>query len=384
MKGTTIQSITTTKGSEFGAKIFIDASYEGDVMALAGVSYTWGREGVKDYNESLAGVQKEPSSHGGHQFDVDVDPYDSDGHLLPLVHVGSAGIPGDGDKIVQSYNFRMCFSSDPNNQVPITPEAYNPKTWELFRRFITATLKVRPTLSLSYFMTISHMPNKKTDINNNGAISTDFLNAAWEYPEANLATRQQIKEAHIQYTKEFFYFLANDPIVPPNVRTEMKSWGLAKDEFVKTNNWPHQFYVREARRMVGSYVMTQHDRYENLHKPDTIGLGSYNVDTHNGQRYAVGNKTLNEGDVEVSGAKFELPYRCLVPNPTQCTNLIVPVCVSATHIAYGAIRLEPQYMILGQSSGVAAAQAIAEATSVQTVDITKLQQRLKLLGQLLE
>eukprot|EP01121_Diplochlamys_sp_Union-15-3_P008149 TRINITY_DN2143_c0_g1_i1.p1 TRINITY_DN2143_c0_g1~~TRINITY_DN2143_c0_g1_i1.p1 ORF type:complete len:528 (+),score=88.15 TRINITY_DN2143_c0_g1_i1:93-1676(+) len=382
--GTTIQSITTNTGAQYSAKIFIDATYEGDLMALGKISYAWGREGVEQYNETYAGVLKEPWPHGGHQFRVPVNPYDDNGKLLPMVHAKGPGVIGSANKQVQSYNYRMCLTQNATNKIPLPePENYNPANWELFRRYFSAL--GNQSLSLSHFMTISMMPNGKTDINNNGAISTDFINGAWEYPEADWTTREEIKNLHIQYTLEFFYFLAHDSSVPLNVRNEMLSWGLPKDEFIKTNHWPHQLYVREARRMIGEYVMTQHDRHETITKPDTVGLGSYNIDTHNAQRYATeDNTTLNEGDVEVSyPVHFELPYRALVPKSAECTNLIVPVCVSSSHIGYGPIRLEPQFMILGQSAGVAASFAIEDNVSVQSVNIEKLQKRLRELGQYL-
>eukprot|EP01119_Soliformovum_irregulare_P005694 TRINITY_DN17437_c0_g1_i1.p1 TRINITY_DN17437_c0_g1~~TRINITY_DN17437_c0_g1_i1.p1 ORF type:complete len:522 (+),score=113.17 TRINITY_DN17437_c0_g1_i1:121-1686(+) len=387
MNGAHVESIITTDGSVYSASIFIDTSYEGDLLALAQVEYTFGRESTSQYNETYAGRLKEPSPWGGHQFNVEVDPHDSEGRLLPLIYDGDAGVPGQADKKVQAYNFRMCLTNNQSNRVPIPPpKNYDPKMWEIFRRYLAAKPSIK---SIRQVMSVSPLPNQKSDVNNNGPISTDVIGWNWDYPEANWTDREVIWEAHIQYTKSFFYFLANDPAVPQEMREEMRTWGLAKDEFVDTYNWPNQLYVREARRMIGEYIMTQHDRIENNTKPDSIGVGSYNIDTHNAQRFPERTdsgswRTLNDGDVErIFKQHFQIPYRCLLPKRQDCDNLIVPVCVSASHIGYGPIRLEPQYMIMGQSSGVAAAFAIRDNVSVHDVNINALQQRLADLGQIL-
>eukprot|EP01116_Phalansterium_solitarium_P003659 TRINITY_DN14482_c0_g1_i1.p1 TRINITY_DN14482_c0_g1~~TRINITY_DN14482_c0_g1_i1.p1 ORF type:complete len:527 (+),score=174.36 TRINITY_DN14482_c0_g1_i1:142-1722(+) len=384
--GASIVSVSTTSGDVHSASVWLDTTYEGDLLPLANVSYTWGRESVGQYNETFAGRLQEPWSGGGHQFAQAIDPYDSQGNLLPLVYSGDPGVPGQADLKVQAYNFRMCLTQTADNQVPIPPpKSYNASTWELFRRY----LATQPSWSLSDLMIISPLPNGKTDINNHGPISTDFIGGSWEYPEAPWDVKEQIWEAHREYTKAFFYFLANDPAVPEATRKEMQSWGLAKDEFVDTDHWPNQLYVREVRRMVSDFVFTQCDRYVNVTKTDTIGLGSYNIDSHHAQRIPQNGPwptpgVVNDGDVERSFATaFELPYSMLTPPQRQCDNLLVPVCTSASHIGYGCIRLEPQFQIMGQSAGVAAALAVRLGVPVQAVPIASLQQRLRELGQLL-
>eukprot|EP01120_Amphizonella_sp_Union-15-10_P009213 TRINITY_DN344_c0_g1_i2.p1 TRINITY_DN344_c0_g1~~TRINITY_DN344_c0_g1_i2.p1 ORF type:complete len:521 (-),score=103.93 TRINITY_DN344_c0_g1_i2:163-1725(-) len=382
--GTRISSVSTNLGNTFVAKVFIDASYEGDLLAFAGVSYAVGREGRTQYNESYAGVIKEPSSLSRHQFTVGVNPFGPDGKPLPMVYAGDPGKEGEADKKIQSYNYRMCLTQDPNNRVPIPkPANYDPAYWELFRRYFAVATPQNLTFNELVF--VWHLQNGKTDINNNGPISTDYINGAWEYPEANWTRRQEIIREHIEYTQAYFYFLRTDPAVPESLRAEVATWGLAKDEFVKTNNWPHQLYVREARRMIGAYVFIQKDRTEEIEKQDTVGLGSYNFDSHHTQRIPVGSITFDEGDLQAFYAMnpFQLPYSMLVPKPTECTNLIVPVCVSSSHVGYCSIRLEPQYMILGQSAGVAASFAIDEGKNVQDIDIPLLQRRLRKLGQYL-
>eukprot|EP01120_Amphizonella_sp_Union-15-10_P009212 TRINITY_DN344_c0_g1_i10.p1 TRINITY_DN344_c0_g1~~TRINITY_DN344_c0_g1_i10.p1 ORF type:complete len:286 (-),score=53.97 TRINITY_DN344_c0_g1_i10:163-1020(-) len=278
----------------------------------------------------------------------------------------------------------MCLTQNPNNRVPIPkPANYDPAYWELFRRYFAVATP--QDLTFNSLVAISDLPNGKTDINNNGPISTDYINGAWEYPEANWTRRQEIIREHIEYTQAYFYFLRTDPAVPEALRNEVATWGLTKDEFVKTNNWPHQLYVREARRMIGAYVFIQKDRTEEIEKQDTVGLGSYNFDSHHTQRIPVGSITFDEGDLQAFYAMnpFQLPYSMLVPKPTECTNLIVPVCVSSSHVGYCSIRLEPQYMILGQSAGVAASFAIDAGKNVQDIDIPLLQRRLRKLGQYL-
>lgn len=361
-----------TQQNTYAAKVFVDASYEGDLMARAGVSYTVGREGRVAYGETLAGVRAHMPYH---QFEKAVSAYDDSGNLIPLVQDAGPGEIGSGDEKVQAYNFRMCLSDDPENRVPIPkPTAYDPARYEILRRF----LAVNPGVALKEMLGISRMPNHKTDINNKGPISTDHIGANWDYPDADYDRRAEIWEDHKQYVLGLVYFLANDSSVPAALQAEVNTWGLARDEFVDNDYWPYQLYVREARRMRGDYVMTESDILERQTQPDSVGMGSYNIDSHNVQRYATpeGN-VLNEGDVEIGVPPYEIPYRVLLPKRGECTNLLVSSCLSATHVAYGTLRMEPQYMILGQAAGIAAVLASKKNTAVQDVDIDALQERLR-------
>jgi len=377
--GDRIVSITLLNGTTYHAPMFIDCSYEGDLLPGAGITYTWGREGRDQYGESLAGkVDYCPK----HQFDVPVNPYDSAGNLLPLIQGDDGLQPGDGDKKVQAYNFRMCLSSDKDNQVPFPkPEDYDPARWEILRRYLAA----RPDLKMDDVVIVSPMPNNKTDINNRGPISTDFIGGNWDYPEASYEEQERIWKAHENYVKGFFYFMANDPGVPEALQEEFKGWGLAKDEFTDTENWPHQLYVREARRMIGAYVMRQKDLQEERTKSDSIGMGSYNSDSHHVQRFVVDESPLwekgipsllNEGDVQVPVKAYEMAYRSFVPKREECANLLVGSTFSASHVAYSSMRMEPQYMIIGEAAGIAASMAIAAEVPVQDIDIPTLQSKL--------
>jgi hypothetical protein len=359
-------------GDGFAAQVFIDASYEGDLMAKARVSYTVGREGRDKYHESLAGVQKFSQFH---QWPLKISPFDENKNLLPFIQPGAAGEPGAGDKKIQAYNFRLCMTQRDDLRLPWPkPDNYDAKRYELLARYLAK----RPDVKVGQLMNPVKMPNGKTDTNNNGPFSTDHIGANWDYPEADYAKRKQIWRDHEDYSKGFLYFLANDPRVPPVLQKEMRSWGLSKGEFEDNHNWPHQLYIREARRLLGEYVMTQADITEGRTKPDSVGLGSYNTDSHHVQR-VVGPDgfVLNEGDFQVRVQAYAIPYRSLVPKAGECENLLVPVCCSASHVAYGTIRMEPVYMILGQASGVAASIAVEEKTPVQKVPIDKLHAKLK-------
>jgi hypothetical protein len=370
-KGTRIVSFSTAKGDTFAGEVFIDATYEGDLMSRAGVKYHVGREGVDDYGESLAGVQKFSKFH---QWPVKVDGRGESG-LLPLVQGGPLGKPGQGDKKVQAYNFRLCMTDRPANRVPWPkPKGYDPARYELLARY----LKARPGVKMGQLMNPIMMPNRKTDTNNNGPISTDHIGANWDYPEATPGRRAAIWQDHVEYTQGFFWFLAHDPRVPAALQKEVNGWGLAKDEFTDTGNWPHQLYIREARRMVGAYVMTEKDIRADILKEDAVGVGSYNTDSHHVQRVVrEDGSVLNEGDFQVPLAPYAIPYRCLIPKAAECENLLVPVCASTTHVAYGTVRMEPVFMILGQAAGVAASLAIDAKTSVQKAPVEKLLAELK-------
>jgi ribulose 1,5-bisphosphate synthetase/thiazole synthase len=358
------------------AKMFIDCGYEGDLMAKAGVSYVVGREDNKDYKETINGVQL----MDGHQFPSGIDPYKTPGKpgsgLLWGISGGQLSPNGTGDNKVQAYNYRICLTSDPGNMVPITrPEGYDPSRYDLLVRLFDAYPQRR---KLDHYFAWSRMPNQKTDINNRGAFSTDMIGMNYEYPDGSYEEREKIIAQHTGYTKGLLYFFGNDPRVPGELRDEMRRWGYPKDEYVENGNWTPQLYIREARRMVGSYVMTQHNCQGKEVVSDGIGMAAYTMDSHNTQRLVVDGQVRNEGNVEVGGfGPYPISYRSLVPKVSQCANLLVPVCLSATHIAFGSIRMEPVFMVLGQSSATAAAMAIDAGTDVQQIDVSALQKRLK-------
>ena len=376
--GTTIDGIVTEAGATLRAKVFVDATYEGDLMAQAGVSYTWGREGTTEYGESLAGVRDRTPFH---QFRAPVSPRDAGGALLPEVTGRSEDAVGAADKRVQAYNFRLCMTRTPENRVPWPkPARYDAARYALLARYLPALEGAlgRP-LAINDVMKADVLQNGKTDTNNNGAFSTDYIGASYGYPEGSYATRARIRQAHVDYQQGFLYFLATDAGVPASLAAEMKTWGLCRDEFADTAHWPYQLYVREARRMVGEYVMSQKDIQLDLTKGDPIGMGSYNSDSHNVQRRptADGAAVENEGDMQVAVTPYQIPYRVMLPKRAQATNLLVPVCFSATHVAYATLRMEPQYMIIGHAAGVAAKFAIAGGLAVQDVDAAALGARLR-------
>lgn len=383
-KGAQVVSLTTEDGSTYAGKIFADCSYEGDLMAQAGVSYTWGRESSQQYGESLAGVRERTPFH---QFLLPISAYDDQHHLLPEISAGPKGATGSADKKVQSYNFRMILSDDPANQVPFPkPPGYDPHRYELLARLLAAETKQKGRAPYMHEVTlVAPIPNHKADINNQGPFSTDYIGKSWDYPNASYARRAEIWQDHVNYTKGFFYFLAHDARVPKPLHDEINRWGLAKDEFRDTDHWPNQLYIREARRMIGEFVMTQKDEQTDLTKPDPIGMGSYNSDSHNVQRYVTPQGTVeNEGDMQVAVKPYQIPYRVMVPKPSETTNLLVPVCMSASHVAYSSLRMEPQYMIIGQAAGVAAALAVHGKTPVANIDTHDLTSRLVSRGAVME
>jgi len=357
------------------AKMFIDCGYEGDLMARAGVSYNTGREDNKDHDETINGVQL----MDGHQFPDGIDPYKTPGKpksgLLWGINNGALLPNGTGDKNIQAYNYRICLTSDPKNRIAITrPEGYDPARYELLLRLFNAYPDRR---KLNHYFIWSHMPNQKTDINNRGPFSTDMIGMNYEYPEGSYEQRQKIIEDHTLYTKGLLYFFGNDPRVPGELREEMQSWGYPKDEYVEYGNWTPQLYIREARRMVGSYVMTQHNCQGRDIVDDGVGMAAYTMDSHNTQRLVVNGQVRNEGNVEVGGfGPYPIAYRSLVPKTSECGNLLVPVCLSATHIAFGSIRMEPVFMVLAQSSATAAVMAIDGNAAVQQVDVSELKSQL--------
>lgn len=365
--GTRIIAITTLGGDRFEGKMFIDTTYEGDLLATAGVSYHVGREAGSVYREKWNGVQTGVLHHG-HWFKADVNPYkipgDPDSGLLPRVGVEAPGEYGQSDHRIQAYCFRMCLTNAEENRVPFPkPEGYDPDQYELLLRVFASGWR-------EHFHKFDPAPNSKTDTNNHGPFSTDNIGFNYDYPEANYDDRRAIIKEHEVYQKGLMYFMANDPRVPEDVRTAMSKWGLPKDEFIDNQHWSHQLYIREARRMIGHYVMTEHDCLDAVVTPDSVGMGSYTLDSHNVQRYVKADGFVqNEGDIGVRAPQpYEIAYGSIIPQAEEATNLLAPVAMSASHIAYGSIRMEPVFMILGQSAATAASIAIEKDLAVQAVD----------------
>lgn len=380
--GGRIRSITMLNGAKFKGKMFIDATYEGDLMAAAGVNFTTGREGNDQYDETLNGVNTQAAIH--HQFEVPVDPYivpgDPSSGLLPRIHDGGPGEEGSGDQRIQAYCFRMCLTQVPENRVPFPkPDNYDPQQYELLARYLDTGFR-------KLYNKFDPIPNGKTDTNNSGGFSTDNIGMNYGYPEGSYEERAAIIKEHEDYQKGLMWFMANDLRVPEDVRKSMSQWGLAKDEFTDNDHWPHQLYIREARRMVSDFVMNENHLRRKIPTPDPIGMGSYNMDSHHTQRY-VNEKgyARNEGDVQINpGGPYPISYRAIVPKKEELENLLVPVCLSSSHIAYGSIRMEPVFMILAQSAVNAGALALEQNLPVQDIDYKLLKERLVNAGQVLD
>ena len=383
IKDGNIVSITTLSGKKYSGKMFMDTTYEGDLMASAGVSYHVGREGKEVYGEEWNGVQTGVLHHK-HWFASDISPYvvpgDPSSGLLPRVSGEDPGEKYSGDDKIQAYCFRMCMTNHPENRIPFPkPDDYDPLNYELLARVFETGRK-------DWFEKFDAVPNRKTDTNNHGPLSSDNIGMNYDYPEASYERRKEIIKEHENYQKGLLWFVANDPRVPEDIQTEMQTWGLSKDEFTDNGNWPHQIYVREARRMIGEFVMTENELLKRSPTPKPIGMGSYAMDSHNVQRYVKPDGFVqNEGDIGVStNGAYAISYETLVPKKEECKNLLVPVCLSSSHIAFGSIRMEPVFMILGQSAAAAAVLAIDENAVVQEVDYDKLKDVLLAKGQILE
>jgi hypothetical protein len=384
--GARITSITMLSGRTYAGKMFLDATYEGDLLAAAGVDYRVGREANSEYGEQWNGVQTGVLHHR-HHFGVltqTISPYvrpgDAHSGVLPRISTVPPGEYGQGDRKVQAYCYRFCVTDHPDNQIPFSkPEGYDPNQYELLWRIYQAGWK-------ETFDKFDPIPNRKTDCNNHGPFSTDNIGMNYDYPEASYERRREILKEHESYQKGWLYFIANDPRVPKDTQARMRRWGLPKDEFTDNGGWPHQIYVREARRLTGSYVMTENDLLKKRPTPQSVGMGSYGIDSHNVQRYLTPEGAVqNEGDIGVGlKAPYEIAYGALVPKQGQADNLLVPVCVSSSHIAFGSIRMEPVFMILGQSAATAAALSIDSQRAVQEVDFPQLRERLLRDGQVLE
>jgi hypothetical protein len=380
--GKKIQQITMESGRVFQGNVFIDASYEGDLMASAGVSYRVGREPNALYNERMNGMRLNLNRS---DMPRGIDPYvvkgDPSSGLLPRINAQVQGINGDGDHLVQAYNFRMCLTNVPENRVLVQkPNNYDELDYEIVFRAIKAGLPRQK------FFKLDAIPNGKTDSNNYSSISTDFIGMSTSYVEADYATRAKIAQAHEDWQRGLIWTLQNHPRTDPKVKQHYEGWGLPRDEFVDNKHWPHQLYVREARRMIGETVITEHTAVGREQDPDGVGLGSYPLDSHAVQYFVAPDGFLaTEGEMwEKIPGPYPISYRAIVPKSDEVTNLLVPVCLSATHAAYGSIRMEPVFMILGQSAATAASLAIDHNVDVQKVDYTLLRLRLLADGQVLD
>ncbi len=380
--GAQLQSLRADNGQQFSATIFIDSSYEGDLMKAAGVDYVIGREGRSQYGESLAGRQDFLPGH--HQFKFAVSANLTGTALLPwITPQEKVANVGEADGKFQSYCFRLCLTNVPENRLPIQrPDRYDPAAYALARRYLESA---KGTLSLNDFLGIIPIPNGKTDVNSTGPVSTDLLGASWEYPEASDARRQQIWDEHLHWAQGLIYFLQNDPSVPESIASEARRLGLPKDEFADTQHWPNQLYVREGRRMLGEYVLTQRDLTESREKYDSIGMAGYNIDIREVQWVAhkvymfpqVIDQVFTEGYLSMPVEPWQIPLRALLLRQQQCSNLLVTACVSASTVAYASLRMEANYMIAGESAGVAAALAVKSKRQVHQLDIVLLQNSLR-------
>lgn len=385
--GNRITNVTLDSGTACRAKAYIDATYEGDLMARAGVTYRVGREANSEYNETLNGIRDKTPKN---QLTGSIDPYNTPGDpssgLLPLIAEGDGGAPGEGDHRVQAYNFRLCFTDVPSNRLQVKrPPGYDPDRYELAARRAEAIVAAGVQPHIKQFCNPVWMPNRKTDINNSQGISTDFIGENYEYPDADYKRRAEIWAAHEDYVRGFWYFMSNCPRVPEGLRREFQAFGPCKDEFRAKGGWSPQLYVREARRMVSSYVMTEHNCRSKRVAEDAVGMAAYGMDSHNCQRIVKNGVARNEGDVQVHGLRpYPVSYRSIIPERDECENLAVPVCVSATHIAFGSIRMEPVFMVLGQSAAVASAIAIENEIAMQDVEYKQLRELLLAAGQVLE
>jgi hypothetical protein len=373
-----------TDGGSYKAAVFVDAGYEGDLMAAAGVPYAVGREPRGLYGETWAGRQPatRPSKHN---FSVLLSPFDDDGALLPFIRepeLDERGWPadgvGEGDGGLQAYCFRLCLTDRTENRLPLTaPPGYAPSRFELLRRYLQVTdVRAHELMGLVPDL----LPGGKCDVNSIGPFSLNLLDGSnREYPDGDAATRARIREHHLEYTQALLYYLAHDDAVPEHIRTEMGRWGPCADEFQDTDGWPHQLYVRDGRRILGEYVLNERDLLEARPQPDAVALGSYNIDIREIERtwrylpeYVRTPAVFNEGYVSVAVEPYPIPYRSLVPRRDDCANLLVPVCLSASHVAFGSVRMEPTLMLLGQVAGAAAAQVARRGVSVHDVDVATL------------
>ncbi len=406
-KGARLTGLRMDDGTMIRGKCFVDASYEGDLVAQAGVSCAIGREGREQYGEALAGVQAVPlgdweeyrrtASHGpgysslmlptiewykerhgylnSHQWPVKVSGLDAQGRALPGVTALEPGSTAQGDRKFMAYNFRLCLTRQEANRLPIErPANYDPLNYELVARYVAQW----PDIRLGQLFFIGRMPGNKADFNSSGPFSSDYLGACWDYPTASYEKRRAIWQSHKDWLQGYLWFLGHDPRLPETLRAETLEWGLCRDEFADTDHWPRQLYVRISRRMVSDYIMQQKDVQTEIVKPDSVGMGSFIIDSHNIQRVLTRDGfVVNEGGIEVPSKPYQVPYRALLPKKAECENLLSPVSLSASYIAYCTMRMEPVYMQLGHASGLAAVQAAETGQAVQDIKVPTLQAQLK-------
>lgn len=378
MTGDRITRLWTEHGVEVSARMFMDCSYEGDLMAAAKVTCTIGRESNSQYNETLNGAQVHPT----HQFELPVDACRVEGDpasgLLPGIEPEEP-VTGQGDRRLQAYNFRLCLSSDPKNQIPFEkPADYDRSRYEILARYLRAGYVPK-------FHKFDSLINGKVDMNNHGAFSTDYIGANHRFPEASYQEREEIFQAHVSHIKGLLWFWKQDSDVPEAFQKPFQQWGWAADEFKDCGGFSHALYVREGRRLVGDVVMTEHHCTGAALVDDSVGLAAYTMDSHNCQRFVRDGKVLNEGDVQVpAGPPYPISYRALVPRQGECGNLFVPFALSASHIAFGSIRMEPVFMILAESCVHAAWLALRDGVAVQEVEYAELKQRLLDANQVLD
>lgn len=387
--GSRIAALEMESGRTYQGQIYIDATYEGDLLKAAGVSYAVGRESRRKYGERFAG--RRDFLPGSHQLKVATAALDDDGKLIPgLVPEDDVVETGEGDGKIQAYCFRLCLTSDPANRIQIEkPEGYDPKRFALVRNYLRA---LGDKAAIGDFLGISPMPNNKTDVNAGGGVSTNLPGAGLAYIEASPAERKRIWEEHRSWAHGLLYFLGHDEAVPEILRKQVVEWGLPRDEFPDTGHWPHQMYIREARRMIGEYVLTERDLLEDTSKYDSVGMAQYNIDIREVQWVAktvfrfpqVAREVLMEGYVSMQVKPYQIPFRSMLPRQSECSNLIVPVNISSSHVAFASYRMEPQYMISGESAGVAAAVALKAGVGIHKVDINQLQMKLKQRRQIIE
>lgn len=379
--GTKIQSITLSDGSKVMAKVFVDAGYEGDLMARAGVKYAIGRESREEFGESKAGISFDPPMQAA--------TVDASGHLLPGISGWARDYKeGDAHRGVMNYNWRLCFSKDPATRVRFPqPAHYDRARFRLLENWLAEMTKVGKEVKVKDILDLYTRAQGHTEVNNKQAaiISIGHFGGQFDYPDAGYAERDRIIQDHTDYTLGLLHFLSTDASVPEKLRSEMQQWGLHKDEFADNGHWPYQIYVREARRMRGVYVVRQQDVTEDRRKPDAIAVGSHFVDSHHVQRLAVSpTEFVNEGRIWLDGYAYQIPYRALTPKAEECTNLLVPGAASYTHVAFCTYRLESTWMMAGHAAGTAAVMAAKQGQAVQELNIPELQEKLRAEKQIID
>jgi len=369
-------NIKMIDGDIFFGQVFIDSSYEGDLMAQSEISYVVGRESEDEYDERFAG-HLPPIARNS--FYYPLKGTDDEGNIYHGISIEPPGINGQGDNKVQAYNYRLCLTDNIDNQVPFyKPDNYNEEDFKLLSAWLNKIKEYENRdLKFSDVVYLGALPNNKYDVNHLGPFSTDLIGGSWEYPDANYEKREEIINNHKEYIQGLLYFISTNESTPAELRADVNKYGYAADEFRDNDHWPYQLYVREARRMVGDFVLTESDVRDESTKFDSIGMGSYFIDTHNVQRYlTIDDYVINEGEIQIPVSPYEIPYRVMLPKESEAQNLLVTICISASHVAYSSIRMEPQYMIMGEAAGIAATISINDKENVQNIDYDKLEQKL--------